>query len=111
MPFLQLLRRDNVVTMDLNGAILGMCNPLLDISANVPMEVLEKYGVKLNNAILAEESHIPLYDEIINDFPVEYIAGGAGQNSIRVAQWMLQVPGSTAFFGAIGDDENGSRLG
>lgn len=22
---------------------------------------------------------------------VEYIAGGAGQNSIRVAQWMLQV--------------------
>lgn len=31
-----------------------MCNPLLDISADVPMDLLEKYNVKLNNAILGE---------------------------------------------------------
>ena len=37
------------------GAILGMENPLLDISADVPSEFLMKYGVTLNNAILAEE--------------------------------------------------------
>ena len=37
------------------GAILGMENPLLDISADVPAEFLMKYGVTLNNAILAEE--------------------------------------------------------
>ena len=28
----------------LDGAILGMENPLLDISADVPTEFLEKYG-------------------------------------------------------------------
>ena len=40
---------------ELEGAILGMENPLLDISADVPTEFLTKYGVTLNNAILAEE--------------------------------------------------------
>ena len=87
-----------------------MCNPLLDISAEVPTEILEKYGVSLNNAVLAEEKHLPLYKELVSDFPVQYIAGGAGQNSIRVAQWMLASPGATAYFGAIGSDAFGDQL-
>merc|ERR1719163_167950 len=41
---------------------------------------------------------------------VQYIAGGATQNSIRVAQWMLQTPGSTAYMGCIGNDENGKKM-
>lgn len=92
------------------GAILGMCNPLLDISAEVPADVLHKYELTLNNAILAEDKHLPLYSELVSSFPVQYIAGkekvlnssfhrirdcsltgGAGQNSVRVAQWMLKV--------------------
>ena len=98
-------------SQNLHGSILGMCNPLLDISANVPHELLEKYGVSLNNAILAEEKHLPLYDEIIKSYPVQFIAGGATQNSIRVAQWMLQVPGATSYFGAVGTDAYGETLG
>lgn len=90
--------------------LVGMCNPLLDISAEVPMEVLDKYGVSLNNAILAEDKHLPLYPEIEKNYPVQYIAGGAGQNSIRVAQWILQMPNQTAYFGAIGKDDYGKRL-
>jgi len=41
---------------------------------------------------------------------VEFIAGGAGKNSIRAAQWMLQSPGATSYIGAIGNDANGRRL-
>jgi len=93
-----------------NVLILGMCNPLLDISATVPQELLDKYGVKLNNAILAEDIHMPLYDELVRDYPVQYIAGGATQNSIRVAQWMLKTPQLTAYFGAIGQDHFGETL-
>jgi adenosine kinase len=89
---------------------VGMCNPLLDISAEVDIALLEKYEVSLNNAILAEEKHQPLYDEMVSAYPVQYIAGGAGQNSIRVAQWMLQIPGSTAYFGAVGSDSYGETL-
>ena len=87
---------------NLQGSILGLCNPLLDISAEVPIEFLEKYGCTLNNAILAEEKHIALYEELVAAYPVQYIAGGATQNSIRVAQWMLQVCSSHCIFCIIG---------
>lgn len=43
------------------GVILGMGNPLLDISANVTKEFLEKYGLQRDNAILAEDKHQPMY--------------------------------------------------
>lgn len=36
--------------------------------------------------------------ELVNTGRVEYIAGGATQNAIRVAQWMLQAPGATSYF-------------
>jgi adenosine kinase len=97
-------------TQQLQGAILGVGNPLLDISAEVPLELLEKYGLSLNNAILADEKHLALYSELVEKYPVQYIAGGATQNSIRVAQWMSQIPGSTAYMGAIGSDTFGEVL-
>lgn len=87
-----------------------MCNPLLDISAVVPASVLEKYGVKAGDAVLAEEKHQPVYAEIVKDYEVQYIAGGAGQNSVRVAQWMLNTPGMTAYFGAVGKDTYAEQM-
>ena len=77
----------------------------------MPKSLLEKYGVTLNNAILAEEKHLPLYTEMVAEHDVEYIAGGATQNSMRVAQWMLQREGATAFSGAVGNDEYSQKLG
>jgi adenosine kinase len=41
---------------------------------------------------------------------VEYIAGGATQNTIRVAQWMLQVPGATTYMGCVGEDEFARKM-
>lgn len=41
---------------------------------------------------------------------VEYIPGGAGQNSTRVCQWMLQVPHATSYMGCIGADEFGGVM-
>merc|ERR1711904_526292 len=48
------------------------------------------------NAILVEDgdAKMKLFDELTAKPDVEYIAGGAAQNSIRVAQWMLQAPGA-----------------
>jgi len=92
------------------GTILGIGNPLLDISAEVDESFLQKYEVQLNNAILAEEKHIPIYEDLKSNFQVDYIAGGATQNSIRVAQWMIGNPKATSFMGCIGDDDNGRTL-
>merc|ERR1712176_1210534 len=41
---------------------------------------------------------------------VQYIAGGATQNSIRVAQWMLQQPGATAYMGCVGKDDFADKM-
>jgi len=91
-------------------SILGMGNPLLDISSEVDTSLLEKYGLQLNNACLAEEKHQPLFAEMAARPDVKYIAGGATQNSIRVAQWMLQAPGATSYIGCIGQDELANKM-
>jgi len=91
-------------------ALLGMGNPLLDISAEVDQKLLEKYELVAGNAILAEDKHQPLFGEMIAMPNVQYIAGGATQNTIRVAQWMLQEAGATAYMGCIGGDANGEQL-
>ena len=89
---------------------MGMGNPLLDISANVGQDLLDKYDLKLDSAILAEDKHQPLYKELVESYNPQYIAGGATQNAIRVAQWMMQKPGQTAFMGCVGSDDYGKRL-
>jgi len=94
----------------LQGILLGIGNPLLDISAEVKTDLLQKYELKAGNAILAEEKHLPLYKELVDNYKVEYIAGGAAQNTIRSAQWMLQSPGATGYIGCIGNDENGKVI-
>merc|ERR1719327_2647496 len=90
--------------------ILGMGNPLLDISDNVTVATLEKYGLEAGGIILAEDKHMGVYGELQAKSDVKYIAGGATQNTIRVAQWMLQAPGSTAYMGCVGKDENAEKL-
>ncbi|CAN7075464.1 unnamed protein product [Brassica oleracea var. botrytis] len=99
-----------MASSDFDGILLGMGNPLLDVSAVVDQEFLNKYDIKLNNAILAEDKHLPMYDEMSEKFTVEYIAGGATQNSIKVAQWMLQIPGATSYIGSIGKDKYGEAM-
>jgi hypothetical protein len=42
------------------GVLLGMGNPLLDISAVVKNDFLAKYGLKANDAILATDQHKPM---------------------------------------------------
>jgi len=93
------------------GVLYGMGNPLLDMTAVVDEAYLKKYDLLPNNAILAEDKHRPIYDELLNEnYKVSYSPGGATQNTIRVAQWYLQEPESTSFVGCIGQDTFGDKL-
>lgn len=92
------------------GMLLGMGNPLLDISTTCDLPFLTKYGLLPDNAILAEESHLPLYTDMVENLKVDYIAGGATLNSIRIAQWILREPKAASYFGCIGNDEYGKVL-
>lgn len=81
-----IFRRIIIVKHFREGLLLGMGNPLLDISASVDREFLKKYDLNSNNAILAEEKHKPMYDELIELYKADLIAGGSVQNTMRVAQ-------------------------
>ncbi|GMH09809.1 hypothetical protein Nepgr_011650 [Nepenthes gracilis] len=96
--------------MEYERILLGMGNPLLDISAVVDEEFMNKYDIKPNNAILADKKHLLMYEEMSTKYRVEYTAGGATQNSMRVAQWMLQKPGATSYIGCIGKDKFGEEM-
>lgn len=93
-----------------DGMLFGMGNPLLDISAHGDQEFLDKYGMKPNDAILAEEKHMPLYDEMVSRYDVAYVAGGATQNALRTAQWLLGRPNVSTFFGCVGRDATSETL-
>ncbi|KAH8155549.1 uncharacterized protein LAJ45_00559 [Morchella importuna] len=89
--------------------LLCLGNPLLDIQVNGDKELLERYGLKSNDAILAEEKHLDLYDEITTKYHPKYLAGGAAQNSARGAQYALP-PKSVVYVGCIGKDAFGEQL-
>ena len=59
---------------------------------------------------LAQGTCTFLLQEMAAKSDVQYVAGGATQNSIRAAQWMLQVPGATSYFGSVGDDAYADKL-
>lgn len=48
--------------------------------------LLDKYDLKANDAILAEDKHMGLYEELIQNHNAKLIPGGAAQNTARGAQ-------------------------
>ncbi|OTB00112.1 hypothetical protein M426DRAFT_324523 [Hypoxylon sp. CI-4A] len=85
-------------------ALLCLENPLLDIQAVGTEELLKKYNLKANDAILASPEHLPIYDELLNNYDAKLIAGGAAQNTARGAQYILP-PNSVVYLGGVGNDK------
>lgn len=80
-----------------------------DIQAQGDDALLEKYGLKPNDAILAEEKHLGIYEDLLNNYSAKLIAGGGAQNTARGAQYMLP-PNSVVFLGGVGDDKYAAIL-
>ena len=93
--------------------IVGVENPLLDISVTCDESLLKKYGLEANAAILAGPEHLPLLDEIKSFPDVFYCAGGATQNAMRTAQWMLggaAAESRVSYMGCVGEDDNMHKM-
>ena len=71
--------------------------------------MLDKYGLKANDAILAEEKHLGIYEDLLNNYEAKLLAGGAAQNTARGAQYILP-PNSVVFIGGVGDDKYAAIL-
>jgi adenosine kinase len=107
LPFFSYFFKKKIINMPYT--LLGMENPLLDIQCKPSDELLQKYKLKANDAILADASHQSLYKEIVDDYDVTYVAGGAAQNTLRGAQYFLP-PKSTIYLGCVSDDKYGDKM-
>lgn len=70
--------------------------------------LLQKYDMLPDAAVLAGEKHMPLYDDLITNYSATVIAGG-GTNIARGAQYILPAD-HVLFMGCIGRDTYGERL-
>jgi len=76
----------------------------------VDKEYLAKVKKELGKATLASDDDLNMFKEIVTFPNVQYIAGGAAQNTIRGAQWVSPTPSITHYIGSVGNDENGKRI-
>ncbi|KAH9176857.1 Ribokinase-like protein [Lactarius sanguifluus] len=84
-------------------------NPLLDMQVTNGEDLLKKYDLKPNDAILAGEKHFPIYNELVKEHQVAYVAGGAAQNAARGAAYVLP-PNSVVYTGCVGNDIFAKKL-
>jgi adenosine kinase len=89
--------------------LVALGNPLLDLQVNVDSEYLSKYDLKADDAILADEKHLPIYEEVLAMKDITLIAGGAAQNTARGAQYILPAQ-SVVYFGSVGKDVYADKL-
>ncbi|KAI4682659.1 uncharacterized protein J4E84_007123 [Alternaria hordeiaustralica] len=93
-----------------NYELFCLENPLLDIQGVGDQALLDKYGLKANDAILADpEKHMGLYEDLLQNYNAVLIAGGAVQNTARGAAYILE-PNSVVYVGCIGKDKYGETL-
>lgn len=84
------------------GPLLTGCR--VDIQAPGDQAMIQKYGMKLNDTVLAEPHQMGLYDDLLNNHNAKLIAGGGAQNTARGAQYMLPAD-SVWYIGCVGQDE------
>ncbi|KIM82318.1 hypothetical protein PILCRDRAFT_820706 [Piloderma croceum F 1598] len=86
-----------------------MGNPLLDMQVRDGEALLKKYELKANDAILAGPEHYPIYEDVVKNYEVTYVAGGAAQNAARGAAYVLPA-NSVVYTGCVGDDDLSEQL-
>lgn len=104
---------NNILMQQFDYLIAGVENPMLDIMVYLKdKELYEKYDLAMGSACLAEDKHMPLFEEIWEMEDIQTSAGGSSLNTISSANFLLKqnYPNKCLYFGAIGDDEQGHLL-
>jgi adenosine kinase len=64
--------------------ILGIGNPIIDISATVTEETIKKFNLDWGKTVFANDSNVGFFDELESQSDVTYIPGGSVTNSLRI---------------------------
>ncbi|XP_072395559.1 uncharacterized protein [Diabrotica undecimpunctata] len=85
--------------------LIGIGHPLLDMTATVEKSFLLEYNLKENDAVIMSENHKNLQNRLLERYEVAYTVGGSIQNTLRIVQWITELPNVTTFFGSVGNDQ------
>ena len=90
-------------------SILGLGNPMLDISIVTDKMFLKKHNLESNGArhVKNEDVFMDIESGIVHK---EYLAGGSIDNTCRVAKRLLGDAKLVSYIGCIGNDTNGMIL-
>lgn len=72
-------------------SIIAIGNPIVDISAEIDKETIEKYSLAWGQTVFANDKNIGIFEELEKKPLVVYVPGGSIQNSLRVCSWCLQM--------------------
>ena len=90
--------------------ILGLGNPLLDVSAVVELSFFTKHKLEVNGACVFQPEYQGVFDFLKQHETATYVPGGSCLNTMRVVQWLTKVPRATSYLGTVGNDEYGKEL-
>lgn len=101
----------DTLSVDMEGVIFAIGDPLLDIIADVPISFLEKYSLVADRGYLLSDDLKQLPADLLSgSFEIHRIPGGSELNCLKMIQHLIGVPKATTFLGSIGRDENGDFL-
>ena len=97
-------------------SLIAIGNPIVDISAHIEEDVIDKFGLKWGETVFANESNKGFFKELEKNKNVKYIPGGSIQNTLRTAAWCIGMePGRDKTFkismlGATGKDSYRNKI-
>ena len=99
------------------SSILAIGNPIIDITAEIDKELIQKYGLKCGETIFSVPDNEAFFNEIENKPEVTFTPGGSVQNSLRVASFCLNSDPTAqnknyklTMIGSVGNDINKDRI-
>ena len=104
-------------TMPPLSSIIAIGNPIIDITAVIDKESIQKYGLKWGQTTFMSPENEAFFNEIENKAEVSYTPGGSVQNTLRVASWCLNMDPNNknknyklTMLGSVGDDNYKNKV-
>ena len=98
------------------NSIIGIGNPIIDISCEIDEEILKKYELGWGKTVFANEKNEPFFEELEKNPKVKYTTGGSIQNTLRVCSWCINMKEENknkykiTVFGAVGNDDYKDKI-
>jgi adenosine kinase len=71
--------------------LLCIGNPLIELHAEIPLGVLDRFGIPVNSTITAEERHMPLRELLETSYQVEYAPGGGAATTAMAVRTLCRI--------------------